>query len=348
MTSYRNIWFLGVGIWCAAMACGQQSPAKTIPHNTIVLPPVGLATSETAQINIMGTAANYPGWSFVTTCQASVTFYGPDGSTLGSPTSFILGKTPQIFSVVLPYASVGAKTSPMALSAQIALTPAASVFSVLSPPIPACVSAFTLETYDTVTGVAHVLLEGQAGQGPTILGAVSVLPCLAGDSDCELMYYFEFTPSQIITLPPVGLSATETAQVDIRNSAAGYDGSSAASCNVSVQFYGADGSALSAPATFVLGRETPRKVFSAQLPYASTGTGISRTAISAQISLTAIPITTSYPASAIPPCVIAFSLKTYDTATGVTHSYVTGQSASDAASASTAGAASTRSYDPRQ
>ena len=47
---------------------------------TIVLPPVDLAISETAQVNIMSSAASYPGWSFVVACQASVTFYGADGS----------------------------------------------------------------------------------------------------------------------------------------------------------------------------------------------------------------------------------------------------------------------------
>jgi len=68
--------------------------------------------------------------------------------------------------------------------------------------------------------------------------------------------------------------------------------------------------------------EIPR-VFSAQIPYALTGAKAVSTSISAQIALLALPVTATY-RSAVPPCVVAFSMRTFDAATGVTHAFVAG------------------------
>ena len=59
MISRRFLLSCVTGKWGAAVTvCGQ------IPTHTIVLPPVGLAPTETAPINIMSSAADCPGWAF--------------------------------------------------------------------------------------------------------------------------------------------------------------------------------------------------------------------------------------------------------------------------------------------
>lgn len=342
MIHRRSCWSFVAGIWFAVIAAHGQSSTQTI-----VLPPVGLGATETAQISVMSSAAGYPGWSFVTTCQVAITFYDRDGSALSAPTTFTVAKSAQIFVAELPYASTGAKGSSTVVSAQLALTPSPSTFSVLSPPVPPCAVVFSLEIHDTTTGIAHVLVAGQAAQGTknvATIGAVSASPCPGPSTICELLYAFESTPTQFFVLPPVGLSPTEAAQIDIRSSAASYAGSSAPACQASVAFYGADGSTLAAPASFTL--EKTAQVFSAQLPYAATGMKTLRPSISAQISLTAISITTSH-ASAIMPCTVTFSLRTYDTATGVTHAIVTGESVQGSMREVAAGTVSAPARNPR-
>jgi hypothetical protein len=148
---------------------------------------------------------------------------------------------------------------------------------------------------------------------------------------------YEFSPSQVIVLPPLNLAASETVQIGLVSSAAGYSESPGA-CTGSVSFYGANGSVIGVPTAFNIDKRP--LIFSAQLPYAATGANVPRSAVSAQIALTASPITVAY-LSATPPCVIAFSMKTFDTATGVTHAFVAGQSAQPAANAAIVEPAST-------
>ncbi len=158
MIKRRCLAFCFPGIWMAAIAADGQIP------RTIVLAPVGLAATETAQINIVSSAAAYPGGAFVTTCQASVTFYGADGTALGAATDLTAGNTAQVLSAKLPYAATGATGARTAISARIALTPAPAVSSTLAPPIPPCALAYSLETYDTATGVTHAYVSGEAAQ----------------------------------------------------------------------------------------------------------------------------------------------------------------------------------------
>jgi hypothetical protein len=125
---------------------------------------------------------------------------------------------------------------------------------------------------------------------------------------------------QIIYLPPLNLAATETAEVGITSSAAGYVGGAfLTTCNAAVAFYGADGSALGAASDFTIGDD--RQIFSARLPYGSS------TVVSAQIALTAKGGVFDVLAPPIPVCAVAFALQTLDTATGVTHAFLPGWAA---------------------
>jgi hypothetical protein len=296
-------------LFFAAIAAYGQKP------ETIFLPPVSLAATETAQVQIMSSAAAYVGDSFLTNCNAGVTFYGPDGSALGTATDFTVGGTRQIFSAELPYGSTGA-SGVTAISAQIALTPMSFVASILSPPIPPCAVAFSLATYDTASGVTHTFVTGWAAQGTgttlaTGVGAVSVIPAVGQQ------------PAPNIVLPPIGLGPTETAAVNLEDTAAPATSSGVEpACNGSVAFYDAAGSMIGTSTNFSL---AIRQISSVRLPYASTGTaGASQTMIRAELTLAATFDTVS------PPCTLAFSLETYDSGTGSTHALVSGTTAQKA------------------
>jgi hypothetical protein len=130
-----------------------------------------------------------------------------------------------------------------------------------------------------------------------------------------------FTSSS--NLPPIGLAITETAQVNLVNTAKASSSGTAASCGGSVAFYNSKGTIIGTATSFTVGSG---QIFSVTLPYASAGASGSRTVVRAVITSAetiAIAITGS-PGVAIPPCSLAYSLETYDTATGVTHAYISG------------------------
>jgi hypothetical protein len=207
----RRVLLFGIGgIFGAAMAAYGQTPL------TIYLPPVNLGATETAEIAISSSAAAYSGYAFVTGCSASVTFHGPDGAAIGMASDSTVADTRQIFSADLPFASTGAKGSDITISAEIALTPNSGAFSVLAPPIPLCAVNYSLETYDTETGVSHALVTGQSAQG-TIFLTVSGILSIA-----------ENAPQNVV-LSPIRFGASETAQVSVVNTAP-------ASCQGSVLF----------------------------------------------------------------------------------------------------------------
>jgi hypothetical protein len=121
-------------------------------------------------------------------------------------------------------------------------------------------------------------------------------------------------PSQF---PPIGLAASETAQVNVANTGTPSTGGTAPSCTGTITFYNAGGSIIGAATSFAVGSG---QIFSATLPYASTGAAGSRTVVRAQIAL--LTVTTG--SLQLAPCALASSLETYDTATGVTHSLIAG------------------------
>jgi hypothetical protein len=287
--------------WIGGLCCAQ----------TVYLPPVNLASSETAQVAIMSSAAAYVGGSFLTPCNAVVTFYGSDDSAIGTPTNFSVGDTRQIYTAQLPYATASAKGSSTAISARIALTPQSGVFSVLGPPIPPCAVAFSFETFDTATGISHAFVTGWAVQSTTLetgTGVGLAPACLYG-SLCDAIPLVQRTPQNIV-LPPIGLGATETAGVNLLNTAP------AASCGGSVAFYDGAGTMIGASSNFTV---ATGQISSIQLPAGSNAL------VRAEITLATTPgpvavLTTLSTA----PCALLFSLDTYDSTTGATHALVSG------------------------
>lgn len=116
-------------------------------------PPVGLASSETLQINVVNTASNSPNGT-AASCTGTVSFLNASGAAIGSPTSFTVASG-VIASVSLAFGKTGATGTRTEIRAAIARTFTPGAMSGGTAP---CSLQATLETYDTSTGVTHVYL----------------------------------------------------------------------------------------------------------------------------------------------------------------------------------------------
>ena len=131
---------------CAAFA---QPALPTFPPVTVNLPVVGLASSETAQVNVAS-----PGFTgitdapFPTPCTGTITFYSASGAAIGSPASFSITLA-QVSSATLPYSDVTGTTGNARTIIRARVTTNA-----------ACSVTANIETFDTTTGVTHVHVEG--------------------------------------------------------------------------------------------------------------------------------------------------------------------------------------------
>jgi hypothetical protein len=115
--------------------------------------PTGLATSETAQINV----ANASSSGTAASCTGTISFLDASGNTIGTATSFTV-TSGQIVSASLPYSSTGA--SGRAVIRGLVQLPESS-----SSPAP-CALSSSLEIFDTGTGVTHaVITAGGPGAG---------------------------------------------------------------------------------------------------------------------------------------------------------------------------------------
>jgi hypothetical protein len=136
-----------------AVSAIAQTTTATITR-TLTFAPIGLASSETAQVNLVNLASN-PTNGNAASCAGSVSFLNTSGSAIGSATPFTI-TSGQIASVKLPYSSTAAsgRTVVRAVVAQ--------TFATGSSAAP-CALATSLETYDTSTGVTHAYVVGPQG-----------------------------------------------------------------------------------------------------------------------------------------------------------------------------------------
>src|ERR1700691_1903534 len=93
---------------CAFSTCAfaQVSTGVSTFTRSYSFPPVGLASSETAQLNVLNiatgsTAAN----ATAPTCAGTVTFANGSGKTLGTPTSFTTTGS-EVFSTQLTFSQL--------------------------------------------------------------------------------------------------------------------------------------------------------------------------------------------------------------------------------------------------
>jgi hypothetical protein len=140
----------------AASAMAQGVTGSTTFTEQFSFPPVGLALTETAQINVVNIAAASTG-AIAASCTGSISFANSTGAAIGTPTTFIVD-TRQISSVSLPFAKA-------ALSGNRAEIRGVVVLTGTRPAAAPCSLVFSFETYDTGTGVTHVFLGNQAALG---------------------------------------------------------------------------------------------------------------------------------------------------------------------------------------
>ena len=123
------------------------------------------------------------------------------------------------------------------------------------------------------------------------------------------------TSTRTTNFPPFGLGATETARVNLTNTAVASSSGTAASCVGTVTFVNAAGTAIGTATSFTIASGV---TFSASLPFASAGLSGNRGQIRAVVAVTRSTTTPT-------PCSLLMSLETFETSSGATHIYTTAQ-----------------------
>jgi hypothetical protein len=149
-----------IGLVVSAPAFGQ------LPIPTPLLPPVGLAATETAQVNVVNSALPVPG-GIEPFCSGTIVFYGGAGgqTVLGNAAAFQV-RPGGVFSAALPFSATGATASRTVIRVAITLS-AFTVPTATGPQVSPCSLVSSLETYDTVTGVTHAFAFAAATQDPS-------------------------------------------------------------------------------------------------------------------------------------------------------------------------------------
>ncbi|HTA45675.1 MAG TPA: hypothetical protein VK789_24675 [Bryobacteraceae bacterium] len=168
------------GLFFAALSVFGQTSTPATETSTTNLPAIGLASTETVQVNVLNTIPIFPSTSPTTAppdCSGAIAFYDANGNMIGSATDFKVGHG-QTSSAKLPYASAAASgTARIVVRAAISVT-----MSTVTPPTPitgggpvlpffppTCFLTSSLETYDTATGVTHTFYAGTAPQAVPVL-----------------------------------------------------------------------------------------------------------------------------------------------------------------------------------
>lgn len=154
MTTRFTLIALAMAAWSAAGSFAQTT--TTTSSRSLSYPPVGLASSETAQLNVVNTAAP-SSTGTAASCTGSISFFNAAGTPIGTATTFTVG-TGQIFSGTLPFTRVGATGLRTEVRGVVTLT-------VTSGSTVPCSLVTSYETYDTASGSTHVHLEGGGLEG---------------------------------------------------------------------------------------------------------------------------------------------------------------------------------------
>jgi hypothetical protein len=136
----------------ATVAVAQTAVATSTITRDYSFPPVGLASSESAQVNVVN-LATMPTVASATapTCTGTIAFANAGGKAIGSPVSYTTTGS-QVFSTQLTFSQLGATGTRGEFVASVQTT-GSFLLSRGS-----CVLGFSLETFDESTGVTHVYL----------------------------------------------------------------------------------------------------------------------------------------------------------------------------------------------
>jgi hypothetical protein len=140
----------------ASLVAAQGGTTIATLMRDSVFPPVGLASTETVQINVLNTATSPTGGS-AASCTGTITFSNAKGAAIGTATAFTVASG-QVFSAALPYSSSGTSTGRAEIVGAIQST---TTF----PPKAPCSLVFSLETFDTSSGVTHIYLGNASASG---------------------------------------------------------------------------------------------------------------------------------------------------------------------------------------
>jgi hypothetical protein len=138
---------LAVAALTAAAAAAQTTTSGTVTRQTTT-PVFGLASTETAQINVVNVAKASSGGT-AASCTGTISFLNASGTVIGSATPFTV-TSGQIFSATLPFNSVGASGIRTEIRGEITVT---ETTGAMQAP---CALTSSLETYDTSTGATHL------------------------------------------------------------------------------------------------------------------------------------------------------------------------------------------------
>ncbi len=162
------------GLIMTMCAFGQfaTNATPTSTTTTTNLPPIGIGSTETAEVILTNTAAppsttppstppstgssvSNPASTTTPTapsCTGSVSFYNASGTIIGTATPFTLASG-AISVASVPYASTASSSVRELIRAVISLT--------ITFPSPApCALSYSLATFDTATGVTHAMITG--------------------------------------------------------------------------------------------------------------------------------------------------------------------------------------------
>jgi len=144
MLTYRNSAAFGVALIFVSISAVAETQ----------LPPVGLAVSETAQVNVVNTALPPASGGAAPNCNGTIAFYGGSGGGVVLQVAAFQVQSGQIFSAALPYASTGATGGRTVIRIAITLTPF-MIPTTIGPVVAPCTLASSFETFDSTSGVTH-------------------------------------------------------------------------------------------------------------------------------------------------------------------------------------------------
>jgi hypothetical protein len=158
--SIRNFFvtsFLAALAAASVFAQGTTSTTTTTRH--FIFPPVGLGSTETAQVNVANLATASSN-STAPSCTGSISFANASGAVIGKATAFTVGSN-QIVSVSLPFGTSGLAGTHGEVLASVSQT-------VTFPSSGQCSLVFSLETFATATGETHIVLTNAATSTPIV------------------------------------------------------------------------------------------------------------------------------------------------------------------------------------
>jgi hypothetical protein len=137
----------------AASAFAQGTTSTTTTTRNFFFPPIGLGSTETAQVNVVNIATASPN-ATAASCTGTISFANASGAVIGKAATFTAGSN-QIASVSLPFATSGLAGTHGEILASVSQT-------VTFPSSAPCSLVFSLETFATATGETHVVLTNAA------------------------------------------------------------------------------------------------------------------------------------------------------------------------------------------